>query len=343
MSQSERIVVIGGAGFIGQRLTSLLANSGSHVVVVSRSAGSRHSNDSRVEYQAGSVTDAERISQLIAGAAVVYDVAMTVGFLWEDWERDVIPGAMNVANACLQHGVRRLIYTSTSAAIYLGKPGTATEATLGNDAERTDRGDYARAKAIIEKKLLELHRTRNLPVVITRPALVMGDDGRLVHPGLGEVVTDLNVLGLGQGDTPMPCVLVDDVAQALFLAKDAPGIEGLTFNLVGDVRPTASEFVSYLKEKTLRNFRFHPRSVWSVCGGELGRYLLKKTVNKPGNRMVTFREIRTGSFVTQLDCSLAKEKLGWKPVSDRAEFFRQAVDVKVKPISAGDLRLEAAD
>jgi len=341
VSQSERVVVFGGAGFIGKRLTSLLANAGCHVVVVSRSAGMRRSSDPRVEYQTGTVTDVERVSQLLAGAQIVYDLSVPSAMVWADWERDVIGGAMNVAEACLQQRVRRLIYTSTTHAIFMGKPGTATEATLRNDAHRKDRGDYARAKGIIEEKLLELHRTKGLPAVIVRPAVVMGDDGRIVHPALGDIVTDINILGMGAGDTPMPCVLVDDVAQALFLAKDAPGVDGLTFNLVGDVRPTASEFVAYMREKTRRNFRFHPRSMWSVCGGELGRYLLKKAVKKPDNRMVTFRELRTGTFVTQLDCSLAKEKLGWKPVADRDEFFRQAMDVKIKPIPAGDVRLEA--
>ncbi len=343
MSQSERVVVIGGGGFIGRRLTALLANSGCHVVVVSRSSGSRRSTDPRIEYQSGAVADAEAISQVIAGASVVYDLAMTAGIVWEDWEREVIAGGVNVANACLQHGVRRHIYTSSTSAIYLGKPGVATEATLRNDADRMDRADYPRAKSIVENRLLEMHRTQNLPVVIFRPALVMGPGGMMVHPGLGERVSDICVMGFGTGKTPLPCVLVDDVAQALFLAKDAPAIEGLTFNLVGDVRPTAVELVSVLRDRTYRNFRFYPRSMWKICYGELGRYLIKKAVRKPGNKMVTFRDLKSAAMLTQLDCSLAKQKLGWKPVSDRDEFYRQAVDVFIKPIMPGDLRLEPAE
>ena len=165
----------------------------------------------------------------------------------------------------------------------------------------------------------------------------------MVHPALGDRVSDICLLGFGSGNTPLPCVLVDDVAQALLLAKDAPGIEGLSFNLAGDVRPSASEFVSVLSQRTRRNFRFYPRSMWGICAGELSRYLIKKAVKKPDNRMVPFRDLRSASLVTQLDCSLAKQKLGWKPVADREEFYRQAVDVFVRPIPAGDIRLEAAD
>lgn len=343
MSQFERVVVIGGAGFIGKRLTALLANAGCHVVVVSRSAGARRSTDPRVEYQSCAVADRERLSQLIAGASVVYDLAMTVGIVWQDWEREVIGGAMNVAEACLENKVRRLIYTSTTAALYLGSSGTVTEATLGNDASRTERADYCRAKGIVENKLLEMHRSRNLPVVIARPAVVMGPGGMMVHPALGDRVSDICLLGFGRGKTPLPCVLVDDVAQALLLAKDAPGIDGLTFNLAGDVRPTAAEFVSALRERTRRNFRFYSRSMWGICGAELSRYLIKKAVRKPNNRMVSFRDLQSGALSTQLDCSLAKQKLGWKPISDREEFYRQTIDVFVKPIPAADIRLESAD
>jgi nucleoside-diphosphate-sugar epimerase len=343
LPQSERVVVIGGAGFIGKRLTALLANQGCHVVVVSRSSGSRESSNPRVEYRPGAITDRAQMSQLLAGASVVYDLAMPVGAVWADWERGVIAGGMNVAEACLENHVRRLIYTSSTAALFLGKGGTATEATLGNDASRQDRGDYCKAKSIVENKLLEMHRTRNLPVVITRPAVVMGPGGFMVHPALGDRVADLCLLGYGRGDSPLPCVLVDDVAQALLLAKDAPGIEGLTFNLAGDVRPTASEFVAELRQRTRRNFRFYPRSMPGICAGEFARYAIKKAVKKPDNVMVPFRDLRSGTFATQLDCSLAKQKLGWKPVADRDEFYRQAVDVFVRPIHPGDVRLEVAD
>ena len=343
MSQFDRVVIIGGAGFIGKRLTALLSHAACHVVVVSRSSGSRHSSDPRIEYQSGNVTDKARMSELIAGASVVYNLAMSSGAIWEDWERDVIAGDVNVAEACLEQGVRRLIYTSTTAALYLGKPGTATEATLGNEASRNDRADYCKAKSIVENKLLEMHRLRKLPVVIVRPAAVMGPGGLMVHPALGDRVSDIHLLGFGSGRTPLPCVLVDDVAQALLLAKDAPDIEGMTFNLAGDVRPSAAEFVSVLRERTRRNFRFHPRSMWGICAGELSRYLIKKAVRKPDNRMVPFRDLRSAALMTQLDCSLAKEKLGWRPVSDREEFYRQAVDVFVRPIPPGDVRLEAGD
>jgi nucleoside-diphosphate-sugar epimerase len=343
LSQSERVVVIGGAGFIGSRLTLALANAGCHVVVVSRSSGGRRSSNPCIEYHSGRVADRDRMSQLIAGASVVYDLSMAGGATWEDWKREVIDAAVSVAEICLDRGVRRLIYTSTTAALYLGKRGTVSEADLGNEAGRRDRSDYCQSKSLVENKLLELHRTRHLPVVIFRPAVVMGVGGPMVHAALGDRVSDICVVGFGKGKTPLPCVLVDDVAEALLLAKDAPDIDGLTFNLAGDVRPSASEFVSMLRERTRRNFRFYPRSMWRIGAAEYSRYLVKKLTRKPGNQSVRFRDFRSSALVTQLDCSLAKQKLGWRPVSDRDEFLRRALDVFIKPIPPGDVRLEVAE
>src|SRR6516165_2320093 len=111
LSQSERVVVIGGAGFIGSRLTLALANAGCHVVVVSRSSGGRRSSNPCIEYHSGRVADRDRMSQLIAGASVVYDLSMAGGATWEDWKREVIDAAVSVAEICLDRGVRRLIYT----------------------------------------------------------------------------------------------------------------------------------------------------------------------------------------------------------------------------------------
>ena len=96
MSQSERVVVIGGAGFIGKRLTALLANAG-------LPCGGRESLVGQLatapilglNISPGAITDRARMSELIAGASVVYDLAMPVGLVWEDWEREVIAGGIN--------------------------------------------------------------------------------------------------------------------------------------------------------------------------------------------------------------------------------------------------------
>jgi len=339
LSHTDNVVVIGGAGFIGGYVTARLRASGAAVTVVSRSAGRRRGDDPGVVYRDGDVTDAARMSELVAGASAVYDLSMGGGATWEAVERLAVGGARNVARACLEHGVRRLVYVSSVSALNLGGKGTIDEKTP-NDGNSPSRGLYSRGKSMAERALLEMHAAEALPVVILRPGVVLGRGGQLIHGAFGEQASDTCVLGWGPGTYPLPCVLADDVAGALVAAGTAPGVDGLTFNLAGDVRPTAAELVAEVRRRSKRNFRFFPRRVAGLQGGELLRWGVKRLANKPGNVLQPGGDVKSMTMSAQLDCSLARRLLGWEPCADRDEFFRQAIDPHLKPIPAGDLRLE---
>jgi nucleoside-diphosphate-sugar epimerase len=341
LPQADKVVVIGGAGFIGSRLTQFLLDEGNTVVVTSRSAGRRTSGDRRLSYKSVGVSDAAGISDVIEGAAAVYDLSMAFGDTWEEHKREVVDSAVNVALACRKHGVRRLIYTSSTAALYLAGNRIVTEAA-GPDSKPEARSFYSRGKIMAENALLKLHAAEKLPVVVFRPAVVLGPGGMLVHGAFGELppTSDISILGFGTGKTPLPCVLVDDVARALLLAKDAPGIDGMTFNLAGDVRPTVIEYVQWMREATHRNFRFYPRPVWFIQAGEWVRWAMKELGRKPNNKLGSLRDLASAPMSAQLDCSRAKTLLGWKPVTDENEFRRQALLCHVQPLAPGDIRLE---
>ena len=266
---------------------------------------------------------------------------MSLSTKWEDYERDYIGGTRNVATACLEHGVTRLIYTSSISALYLGT-GQSVDERMGHDSQRLKRGFYGRGKIEAERVLMDLHATKKLPVVITRPAVVVGPGGALVHGALGDPVSELFMLGFGSGNHPLPWVLVGDVADALFSAKDVPGIEGISFNLAGDVRPTANEYFEELRRRTRRNYRFIPRPVWKIGLSDRFRWALKLLIRKPDNVCEPYRDYKSLQMSSSLDCSLAKQKLGWQPVADREEFYRQVIDSHLKPIHSGDLRLLGA-
>jgi len=346
LPQAEDVAVIGGAGFIGRHLTARLRHAGCQVTIISRSAGSgqsegRQAGDPGIRYFRATVADAAKISEAIAGSSVVYDLSMGGGLTWADYERDFIEGARNVARAGRQHGVRRLIYTSSISALYLGRSGKLREAD-GADRNAGGRNFYARAKVAAENVLMGLHRSEQLPVVIVRPAIVLGAGGMLAHGALGLAVSSTCILGWGRGRNPLPCVLARDVAQAMVLAADAPGVDGMAFNLAGDIRPTAEEFVRILRERTRRNFRFYPRSLWGMEASELFLAALKAVVGKAGDR-ISYRDLQSLTMAADLDCSAARSMLGWTPESDRDAFFREAVDAHLKPIDPGDLRLEPVE
>lgn len=330
------VVVLGGTGFIGRPLVSALAENGCRVRVLSRQPGLA-SSASPVIYVAGSVANAAQIQEITAGADTVFHLATGGGDSWADFHRDFVQGARNVAEACLKSRVRRLIYTSSIAALYLGEA-RAIDEKLPVDPKAHRRSLYSRAKAETERTLNDLHASRQLPVIIMRPGVVMGRNGLLTHSGTGYWASDVSCIGWGRGRTPVPFVLVQDIVHALLLAMDKPGIEGSTFNLVGDVRLTAAEFVRIVAERSRRDIRFYPRSLAMLQIIEIAKWVLKVAARKPENAFPSYRDLKSRALISQFDCSAPKKILGWSPNSDVEVFLRESIDCHLRPVLTGDLR-----
>jgi nucleoside-diphosphate-sugar epimerase len=165
----------------------------------------------------------------------------------------------------------------------------------------------------------------------------------LNHSGVGYWPNDIRCIGWNRGNNPLPFVLVRDIAQALFAALDAHGIDGMDFNLVGDVRPSAREYVARLADAARRDYRFYPRSRWKLQAIEIGKWLLKVAARKPENPFPSYRDLKSRGLVSQIDCSAAKKHLSWRPNDDVDAFYRQAVRPHLRPIMEGDLRLAPAE
>jgi nucleoside-diphosphate-sugar epimerase len=292
------------------------------------------SRGSQLQFERGNVADAEAVMRASENVRDVFHLAMSGGERWHDFERVTVGGARNVARACRENGVRRLVFASTIACLYLGDRGTLRD-PVEPDPEFERRPFYARAKAMAERVLL----TENVPLVIVRPGVVVGSGTPVTHSGVGYWPSDRCCIGWGMGNNPIPFVLVEDVAEAMLLAMEAPGIEGRSYNFVGDVRPTAREYVHLLSERGRRRIEFYPRSLVRLQALEILKWGLKIAARKPDNPFPSFRDLKSRSFKTQFDCSAAKADLGWKPNADRQAFVRQAIDAHLRPIALGDLRL----
>jgi nucleoside-diphosphate-sugar epimerase len=316
---------------------SSLAERGATVRVLSRSVSPGAGASPGVRCVRGDVTNPADVAAAVDGARVVYHLAAGSGNTWQDFERVIVQGTRTVAEICLQHRVERLVYTSSIAALYLGAGGQMDERT-GPDPKPAGRSHYSRAKGMAERLLLDLHARSRLPVVILRPGVVVGRGGMLNHGGLGIWASDLCSIGWGRGRNPLPFVLVCDVVDALIRSGDVPGIEGMTFNLAGDVRPTAAEFVRVLRARSRRNFRFYPQSLWKMQFLETAKWVLKIAARKPDNPFPSYRDLKSRSLCCQLDCSLAKDRLGWQPVETPEAFFAEAIDSHLDAIPEGDLR-----
>jgi nucleoside-diphosphate-sugar epimerase len=327
MAQDDIVVILGGAGFIGRHLVETLRGKVAEIRAVSRKAWG--ADQPGVRYLQGDVTNAARMSEIIAGATAVYH--LTIEGSWT-------AGATNVAEACVRHRVRRLIFASTSDALFLGRRGTIYE-TDPTDPRPDLRNEYSAGKAASEKLLLQYRAKHGLGVVIVRPCVVVGRGGTLAHGGIGRWKSPTTLVGWGDGRNKMPFVLVQDVADAMALALDAPDIEGKAFNLAGDVFLSAREYAGLAAERTRRNIRFVPSNLRAMALQIQFKAFIKRLVTGKWSDYSRYHDMVSSAMITAIDNSQSKQLLGWKPNANLEVFIREAIDPHAEAFRPGDHRL----
>lgn len=174
-----KILVTGGAGFVGSHLVDLLLNEGHYVTALDDLSTSRPKNiagalaSSNFTLVQGSILDQQLVEKLVGESEGCFHLAAALG-VERIIERPLesldinVRGSEIVLRACAQAGIRTLI-TSTSE-IY----GKSNDIPLREDGDRVlgsplkSRWTYSEAKALEEAYAIILHQQQNLPVVIAR-------------------------------------------------------------------------------------------------------------------------------------------------------------------------------
>jgi nucleoside-diphosphate-sugar epimerase len=170
-----------------------------------------------------------------------------------------------------------------------------------------------------------MHRERGLPLVIVRPGIVIGRGGSPFHWGVGMWWNDAVCEIWGEGKNSLALVLVEDVAAGLIAAMKTPGIEGRSFNLVGEPLLTAQEYLDELDRAGGIRIQRFATPIARFYLKDMMKWVVKVAVRHPDRRMPSYRdwESRTGRAV--FECSAAKMVLGWKPIQDREELVRLGI------------------
>lgn len=322
------VAIIGGTGFIGQHLVSALLKEGKRVSVMARNLRRLPPvySDPGVVLIQGDATKYDDVCGAIEGVDAVVNLAHGGGSNATDTYRNLLGSARAVAEACLVAGTRRHVFVSSIAALYVGNPHTIINDSTEVDPHAKRRAAYSAAKAEAERLLLSMQRERSLRVCILRPGVVVGEGGLPFHSGLGFFNSERHCMGWNEGNNPLPFVLVTDVVAAIVASLYAPAVDGRSYNLVGDVNLTAREYVNELARVLKRPLRFHPQSVYKLLVFDIAKYAVKLAIGRR-DPPPSLRDLRSRGLVAKFDCSGAGRDLGWRPVSDRAEFVRTGIEV----------------
>ncbi len=321
------VLVIGGTGFIGKVLIQKLCEQGYGVRVLTRDP--RKSADEfrnlNVDIIKGSLTDSESVRQALDRIDYVYHLARGSGKTWSSYlESDVEP-TQQLADLCLEKSVKRLIYTSSIAIYNAGdRRSTITEKTKP-DAGMARIAPYTRSKVENETRLMSLYQQKGLPVVIFRPGIVLGSGGSPYHWGIAGWPYNSVCQLWGDGNNPLPIVLVSDVVDALVRSIEVPGIEGESFNLAAKPCITANQYLDEFERSAHIKIRRVPISAPKFYVEALLKWSIKAAGSDPHAAFPSYADAKGRSLASFFDCSKAETILGWSAISDRDVLIKEGI------------------
>lgn len=253
-----RILVTGGAGFIGSHITQKLVELGHEVIVLDDLSTGREENiahlSSEITFVKGSITDTALLQEVMQGVQVVFHEA-ALGSVPRSVEdprttHEVnITGTFNVLMAARDAGVKRVVYAASSSA-YGDTPSLPkVETMLPNPLS-----PYAVSKLVGEYYCQVFTRVYGLETVSLRYFNVFGPRQN-PHSQYAAVIPKFITAALkgepltvfGDGEQSRDFTYIDNVVQANLLAMDSPHAVGKVYNVACGGRYTLNELIRQLE------------------------------------------------------------------------------------------------
>ena len=251
-----KVLITGGAGFIGSHLTAYLANKGAEVVVLDNLLrGNKLETDilEKITFIQGDVRDQDLVNKLAENCDYIYHLAAILGVdivadnPVETMETEV-EGTKNVVYAALKHGVKKVIYASTSG-VY---GHSAIEKSVDEDIMIDPRTSYAMAKRYNEIYLKAVYEERGLESISLRFFNVYGprQDDRMVIPRFFEqALKNEPITVFGSGKQTRDFTSVEETIISLVKLTDiSKGAE--IFNIANETEMNILELAIHIKELT---------------------------------------------------------------------------------------------
>ncbi len=171
-----RVLITGGGGFVGSRLTKACLQKGNEVIVLDKAKGElegfEHPNLKFIE---GGIEDTNAVAAAVKGSEIVYYAAWSFAEKPFDGFKTDVMGFLNVMEACCNAGVKQIIFPSSS--VIYGEPVTTpiTEDHLLL-VEKSRAPVHAVTKLAVEKAMAIYYKERGLPFTIFRFWWAFGDE-----------------------------------------------------------------------------------------------------------------------------------------------------------------------
>ena len=224
---NTRVLVLGGSGFVGRALCERLHRAGAQITVPTRNtAGSARAlwPLPRVQLVVADVHAPGALAKLLPGHDAVVNLVAILHGSQREFQRAHVDLPRQLAEACAQTGVRRVLHVSARGA-------SAQAPSL-----------YQRSKAAGEQVLQQAQQSGALALTLLRPSVIFGPEDRFLNL-FASLQRLLPVMPLAGADARLQPVAVNDVADALLRCLRDPATVGHTFEACGPQVYTLRELV----------------------------------------------------------------------------------------------------
>ena len=302
----KRILVTGGAGFIGANLCRRLLSEGNQVTCLDNfSSGSPDHIRDLSEKEGFTFLQQNVTEPLSLEADQIYNLACPASPVHYqkdpvDTAKTCVLGALNILELARKNGAR-ILQTSTSE-IY-GEPlvHPQTEDYRGNVNPIGIRACYDEGKRMAETLFFDHHRQYGTDIRVVRIFNTYGpgmcvDDGRVISNFINQALRGEDITIYGDGSQTRSFCYISDMVEALIRMMNTPNITG-PVNLGNPVELHVSEIAERIKKET------------------------------GSSSAVVYRPLPSDDPTRrQPDISLAKKLLDWQPVVPLEEGLRETVD-----------------
>jgi len=271
---NKKVLVTGGAGFIGSTLVRKLLKKEFQVTAFDDlSIGLRDNlpQNKKLTFVEGDVRDFKPLSSTIrAHPYVIHLAAQAFVPLSYEKPKQVAEvnamGSLNVFKACLTHNVHRLVHVSSSE-VY----GTAQYTPMDEQHPLRPHSTYAVAKATADLWAQTLHWEHKLPVVVLRPFNTFGPRESLPYfiPDMIRQCLKEPRIEVGNLKSSRDFTYVEDSTEAMIAALQTPNIKGEIINIGTSTSWKMEEILNLIKKETnteqkeviLEKSRLRPKDV----------------------------------------------------------------------------------
>ena len=327
-SPRPAVLVTGANGLLGRALVNRLIEEQQLVrIFVRRLPPLDILLNPRIEVVLGDLGDPEAVAHAMEGSTAVFHIGAAMRGGWAMHEAATIIGTRNVVDACLAHNVTKMIYVSSLSVIDWAGSRTNQPVTESARLEPApqQRGYYTQAKLEAEQIVRAAAQEKGLPVIILRPGQIWTESSPLISAAVG-IRAGKSLVVVGDDSNLLPLVHVDDVVEALVLARHSKFCHGEVFQIVDDESMSRSELVRlYIRSRepqlTAIHISLRLACVLAACIERLAKIL---------NRSAPISSYRLRSAVAPLafDCTKAREQLGWLPRAHAREALPRLLKMK---------------